>query len=169
MKKLQILKAVLDLIWFFSIVIEIVMIVSLILHLFNTNIHFHITIMQNMATDTISSKIFLTISILSTLLFIYSIYLLRKVVVLFQKGEIFNDKVICSFDLIGKLNILYTIINIVSLFIYILVTESKIDFSLNFSSNNSFLISISIGLFFMVISEIFKIAKNMKEDSDLMI
>jgi hypothetical protein len=46
-----------------------------------------------------------------------------------------------------------------------MVNQDHIELSLGFGSYDSFLISISLG-FFMVISEIFKIAASLKEEND---
>ena len=102
-------------------------------------------------------------------LFLYSIYLLRKVVGLFQKREIFNEEVVRSFSLIGQLIIISSLISNVSLFIYKIVEKGQVYLTLDLGSYDSFLISISLGLFFMVISTIFKIATNLKKENDLTI
>jgi EamA domain-containing membrane protein RarD len=85
----------------------------------------------------------------------------------FQKRDIFNPDVIKHFNLIGKLIISSSLLSNLSLFIYNMVNQDHIELSLGFGSYDSFLISISLGLFFMVISEIFKIAASLKEENEL--
>ena len=170
MRKLNILKTVLNLFWFFTLISIAGMLIFIPFYLFSSDIDIPIKIKgQEILADTILAKIVVFVNIISGLLFFYSIYLLRKLVGLFQKTKIFNDEVIRLFNLIGKLVIASSVISTISLFIYNAVERNHLGLSLDFGSYDSFLISISLGLFFMVISEIFKIAKNMKEDSDLMI
>jgi hypothetical protein len=107
--------------------------------------------------------------VVSGLLFLYSIYLLRKVVGLFQKREIFNEEIVKLFNLIGQLVIASSLISNVSLFIYKFVVKDHSDLTLDLGSYDSFLISISLGLFFIVISAVFKIATRMKEENELTI
>jgi len=170
MRKLNILKAILDLFWFFTLISIVGMLIFIPFYLFSSDVDIPIKIKgQEISANTILAKIVVIVNVISGLLFFYSIYLLRKLVGLFQKREIFSDEVVRLFNLIGRLVIASSVISTVSLFIYNAVERSHLGISLDFGSYDSFLISISLGLFFMVISEIFKIAKNMKEDSDLMI
>ncbi len=170
MRKLNILKTVLDLFWFFTLISIAGMLIFIPFYLFSSDFDIPIKIKgQEILADTILAKIVVFVNIISGILFFYSIYLLRKLVGLFQKREIFNDEVVRLFNLIGKLVIASSVISTISLFIYNAVERNHLGLTLDFGSYDSFLISISLGLFFMVISEIFKIAKNMKEESDLMI
>lgn len=170
MRKLNILKTVLDLFWFFTLFAILGMLIFIPFYLFSSDVDIPIKIKgQEVSANTILAKIVVIVNVISGLLFFYSIYLLRKLVGLFQKREIFSDEVVRLFSLIGKLVIASSVMSSISLFIYNAVERNHLGLSLDFGSYDSLLISISLGLFFMVISEIFKIAKNMKEDSDLMI
>lgn len=170
MRKLNILKAVLDLFWFFSIIGVLSIVVFLPFYLWNSDIDIPIKIKgQEIVSKTLFSKTIVFANVVSGILFVYSIYLLRKAVGLFQKREIFNDEVVRLFNLIGQLIIASSLISHLSLFIYNVVEKNHISFSLDLGSYDSFLISVSLGLFFMVISVIFKIAKNIKEENELTI
>lgn len=170
MRKLNILKTVLDLFWFFTLFAILGMLIFIPFYLFSSDVDIPIKIKgQEISANTILAKIVVIVNVISGLLFFYSIYLLRKLVGLFQKREIFSDEVVRLFNLIGKLVIASSVMSSISLFIYNAVERNHLGLSLDFGSYDLLLISISLGLFFMVISEIFKIAKNMKEDSDLMI
>lgn len=170
MKKLQILKAILDFIWFFSTIASIGLLIFLPFYLFGSDMDLPVTINgQEIVPNNLPSKLLIFATVISGLLFLFSIYLLRKVVGYFQKREIFNPHVIKNFNLIGKLIIVSSLISNSSLFIFNIINQHYIALSLGFGSYDSFLISISLGLFFMVISEIFKIAKNMKEENELTI
>lgn len=170
MRKLNILKAVLDFFWFFSLIAVIGLILFLPFYLLSSEINIPVKIKgQEISSQTIFSKVIVSTNVISSLLFLYSIYLLRKVVNLFRKREIFNDEVVRLFNLIGKLIVASSIIGSFSIFMYNMIERNHLGLSLDFGSYDSFLISVSLGLFFMVISEVFKIAKNMKEENDLTI
>jgi len=170
MRKLNILKAVLDFFWFFSLIAVISIIFILPFYLFSSEMTIPIKIRgYEITSQTIFSKVIVFINVMSGLLFLNSIYLLRKVVGLFQKREIFNDEVVRLFNLIGKLIIASSITSSFSIFVYNMAERNHLSISFDFGSYDSFLISVSIGLFFMVISEVFKIAKKMKEENELTI
>ena len=170
MRKLNILKTVLDIFWVFSIIGVIGTIIFIAFYLFDSDMNIPLKINgQLIDSQTLFSKIIVMVSIFSALMFLYSVYLLRKVITMFQKMEIFNDEVVRLSNLIGKLIILSSIISSVSLYIYNRIEDKNVDLTLDFGASNTLIISIILGLFFMVISEIFKIAKNMKEESELTI
>ena len=169
MRKLQILKALLDLFWFVSIIGLIGLIIFLPFLLFDGD---DITVKikgQEIISNDIFSKIIIIASAIGGLLFIYSIYLLRIVISYFHQRDIFNIEVIRNFNLIGKLIIFSSLISNSALFIFNMVKRNNIGLSLDIGSYDSFILSICLGLFFMVISEVFKIAKNMKEENELTI
>ena len=170
MRKLNILKTVLDIFWVFSIIGVIGTIIFIAFYLFDSDMNIPLKINgQVIDSQSLFSKITVMVSIFSALMFLYSVYLLRKVITMFQKMEIFNDEVVRLLNLIGKLIILSSIISSVSLYIYNRIEDKNVDLTLDFGASNTLIISIILGLFFMVISEIFKIAKNMKEESELTI
>jgi len=171
MRQLNILKAILDLVWFFSLLGAIGLAVFLPFYLFGTVVDIPIKIKgQEIATNNLFSKIIVFANVVSGLLFLYSIYMLRKVVGLFQKREIFNEEIVKSFNLIGQLVIASSLISNISLFIYKFVeNDDRADLTLDIGGYDSFLISISLGLFFIVISAVFKIATRMKEENELTI
>ena len=104
MRQLNILKAILDFFWFFSILGAIGLVVFLPLYLFESVIDIPIKIKgQEIATNNLFSKIIVFVNVVGGFLFLYSIYLLRKVVGLFQKREIFNDQIVHLFNRIGQL------------------------------------------------------------------
>lgn len=170
MRKLNILKAVLDFFWFFSLIGAFGIVVFLPFYLFGSEMDIPVKIKgQEITSQSIFSKAIVFINVFSGLVFLYSIYLLRKVVRLFQKREIFNAEVVRLFNLIGKLIVISSIMSSVSIFIYNMIERNHVGLSLDFGSYDSFLISVSIGLFFMVISEVFKIANKMKTENELTI
>jgi hypothetical protein len=170
MRQLNILKTILDIFWFFTLIGAIGVVAFLPFYLFGSAVDIPIKIKgQVITTKTLFSKIIVFINVVSGLLFLYSIYSLRKAVGLFQKGEIFNEEIVRLFNLIGQLVIASSLISNVSLFIYKFVVKDHADLTLDLGSYDSFLISISLGLFFIVISAVFKIATRMKEENELTI
>jgi hypothetical protein len=170
MKKLNFLKAILDLFWFFSIISIVAIVAFVVMYFFKGDFDIPIVIKgQAINSHSVMSKITVLANLISGFLFLYSIYLLRKVVTLFQKREIFTTIVIDCFSKIGNCIIASAVISSVSLMVYKAVEKKYAGFSIDFGGYDSFLIAVSLGLFFMVISEIFKIAKNMKEESELTI
>ena len=170
MRKLNFLKAILDLFWFFSCLAIVGILVFVGFYLFNAD--FEIPFRINgvaIETKTWEAKILVVSGICSGFIFMYSIYCLREVIILFQKKEIFTNKVITYFNTIGIAIIASAVISTVALLVFKVLIRNAAAISVDFGGYDSFLISISLGLFFMVISEIFKIAKNMKEESDLTI
>ena len=170
MRQFNILKAILDFFWFFSILGAIGLVVFLPFYLFESVIDIPIKIKgQEIATNNLFSKIIVFVNVVGGFLFLYSIYLLRKVVGLFQKREIFNDQIVHLFNRIGQLVIASSLTSNISLFIYKFVEKDQAGLSIDLGSYDSFLISISLGLFFIVIGAVFKIATRMKEENELTI
>jgi len=102
------------------------------------------------------------------LIFVYAVFLLKKITRQFSRTKIFEDTIIKQLSQVG-----YSFIGIAALlyipsFIYRL-TKHNLTIGFDFFNNlfNSFLFIISLGLFFMVLSSIFKIAKHIKEENDL--
>lgn len=170
MKKLQILKSLLDLFWFFSLISAVAVILFIPFYLTGNAGEIPVTIKgQVLAKGDLFSKIVIVVNVLSGLLFVYSVYLLRKVVKHFQNKDIFNADVIRYFGLIGKLIIASSIIGNITLFIFNAVNRNHVEMAMDFGGYDSFILSICLGLFFMVIAEVFKIAKNIKEENELTI
>lgn len=168
MKKLQILKTLLDLFWFFTL-ISLVGLIFFVPFLLTGNANeIDVKIKGQQITNAdLFSKMVIVLGVIAGILFVYSIYLLRKVVGYFQRREIFHNEVIHNFNLIGKLIIASSLISNGSLFVFNAVKRNHLGLDLDFGGYDSFILSICLGLFFMVISEVFKIAKNMKEENEL--
>ncbi len=171
MRKLQILKTLLDFFFVISIVAIIAMVVFIPIMFFSTepiDIPIKINGERILASD-FTTKVILTLGILSYCFFVYGIYQLRKVLNMFTKRIIFDETIILLFDKIGKSFLIASIFSCVPLFIYNVIhktNHSDIEFGGGFSS---FLFTASLGLFFMVLSEVFKMAKKMKEENELTI
>ena len=168
MKKINILKTLLDFIWFFSI-IGIIGITFFIPFMFFSDDTIAIPIKINgekILVFNLTTKIILTLGVIAYCFFVYGIYQLRKVLALFSKRIIFDEKIILLLHQIGVNFTLASLFTGIPTFFYNLMT--KVNVGLEFGSGfSSFLFTASLGLFFMVLSEVFKIAKTMKEENEL--
>ncbi|SHM94865.1 DUF2975 domain-containing protein [Polaribacter sp. KT 15] len=167
MKKLNILKAIVDFLWIFSIPIVLIIIgISIAVFFVDLN-DLNIKINSiDFDNNTPLSKILLSIAALNYLLIIAALYFFRKVLHFFIRVKIFEETVIASFKKIGNLLAISGIISLVISFINKIYFQQKI--SLEFGLNQH-LVIICLGLFFLTLSEIFKIAKNTKLENDLTI
>ncbi|MDD2822059.1 MAG: DUF2975 domain-containing protein [Flavobacterium sp.] len=165
MKKLNLLKAIIDFVWIMAL-ITIPILIFFIGYLLISNEPFDIPIKMNGVKITVlnlTTKLVLLFASLSYLTIVYSLYFTKKLLKLFQLKIIFDDKVIHHFNKIGVLFIVSGFLAGVPVFIYkIIIREISIEIG-----SNPFLYLVSLGLFSMVLSEVFKIAKTMKEENEL--
>ena len=167
MKKINILKTIVDLLWIFSMPVVLIIIgvsfTTFFVDLSDLNIELNtININQN----DLFSKILFVISSLNYLLLIVALYFFRKVLTNFVRVRVFEEVVISSFKKIGNLLTFSGFISLIISIIGKIYFEQKV--SLEFGLNQH-LVIICLGLFFLVLSEIFKIAKNAKQENDLTI
>ncbi len=167
MRKINILNAIVDLLWIFSMPIVLMVfgfcIAIFFVDLSDLNIKINSV---NFNNDTLLSKILLVISILNYLLIITALYLFRKVLNYFIRIKIFEETVITSFKKTGNLLAISGIISLSVSMISKIHFEQKI--TLEFGLNQH-LVIICLGLFFLVLSEIFKISRHQKQENDLTI
>lgn len=170
MRKIYILRAILEFMLYFLLLggVALLIITPFILTDSDWDIPIKINGVVSSSFNSVYSKIGLIVSVLSYFLFVYAIYLLKKTVTLFIKGKIFDNQVISNLSSIGKIFIIVTLIINTVEFIFKVTTTQKATLMIN-SGFDSFLFVISIGLFFIIISEVFKIAKNMKDENELTI
>lgn len=167
MRKLNILKAITDLLWILSIPL-VLMIIGFSIAVFFVDLgDLNIKINSvNFNSDTLLSKTLLVISALNYLLIIAALYFFKKILNYFIRVKIFEEKVISSFMKMGNLLLVSGIISFTISMINKVYFEQKI--SLEFGLNQH-LVIICLGLFFLILSEVFKIAKNQKKENDLTI
>jgi len=167
MKKINILKTIVDLLWIFSMPVVLIIIgvsfTTFFIDLSDLNIELN-TI--NMNQNDLFSKILFVVSSLNYLLLIVALYFFRKVLTNFVSVRVFEEVVISSFKKIGNLLTFSGFISLIISRIGKIYFEQKV--SLEFGLNQH-LVLICLGLFFLVLSEIFKIAKNAKQENDLTI
>jgi len=170
MRKLYILKTIVDLFWFFSLLAALALLIFLPILFFSSepiDIPINIGGTEMLVLDLIS-KIIIFGLFLSYCFFMYGIFLFKKVLSLFAEKQIFEAKVIVLLNRIGVFFLIASVIAVVMQFFARAYVKDEIGISLG-SGFDSFLFTSSIGLFFMVLAEVFQTGKNMKEENDLTI
>lgn len=177
MRKLKILKALVDLFFFLS-VIAMVAVVLVLPIMFTTKdvvdipitIGGHVFLLSSNDLTNLTSNIelkgILPFLVMAYFGFVMGIFYLRKLLSLFEKKIIFEQESILLLYKIGEWFLYSSLFTAVPLFIYNLLYNKNVNLDLS-SGFSSFLFTLSLGLFFMVLSEVFTIAKNMKEENEL--
>ncbi|MGB0890962.1 MAG: DUF2975 domain-containing protein [Flavobacteriaceae bacterium] len=167
MRKIKTLRIIVDIIWIISIVglilVAVIGVYAFLSGGLSDNFKFN-----GIETSKLSKlNLFLIIFLNAfNLLIYYCIYLFREIVHAFDNLKVFSKTVIDNFNKIGFILILVGIINTVNSLLTTLVYEK---FSSSFSLNWNTLGLVALGLFCSVLSEIFKISKNLKKENDLTI
>ncbi|WP_179334166.1 DUF2975 domain-containing protein [Winogradskyella costae] len=99
-----------------------------------------------------------------TFVSIYCFYLFRKTLDFFLKAEPFHEEVIVNFYKIGRFLVIIGILGSVFLFLVRMIVKNQLKLNLGLSP---YIIILCLGLFFMVLSEVFKVAKKAKEENEL--
>ncbi|WP_338409062.1 DUF2975 domain-containing protein [uncultured Flavobacterium sp.] len=114
---------------------------------------------------SIQTKVLLIFMTFAALLIVYCLFLFRNILRLFQRVKIFDLEVIKSFHVIGVLLLISAFLaGVPSFVIRVLKKEVNLEIGVN-----PFVILFCLGLFFMVLSEVFIIAKKQKEENELTI
>lgn len=168
MRRLSILKAIAHFVFImFAIALVFVIPAFFMLMIMPGSIPFKVNgdVAQNADAELL---ILLFLFIVGAVFFVYALYLFRKVLELFSKRRFFDEAVIRNFDQIGKAIIIGYLIGAVPAFLYKLIVNNQLELEFSFSFYSGMGI-IGLGLFFMVLSEVFLNAKNMKEENELTI
>ncbi len=167
MKSLQILRTLVDIFLFYAVLGALTALFIVPMMIIDPSAKIPVTIkgIDVVGEDWLSIFVII-LGAISAFFFVYAIFILRRVLILFQKNEIFTDKVIRYFRTIGKFIVISTLLSSLPLFIYNVINRNniKIEFGAGF---DSMLLWISLGLLFMVIAEIFNRAKMMKDENEL--
>lgn len=167
MRKLYLLKAIVDFVWIMAL-ITIPFLLIFIGYLLMSNEPFDVPIKMNGIEITVldfNAKIVLFFATLSYLILLYGLYLIKILLRLFQLKIIFDDKIIFYFNRIGNLFILSGFVYGIPAFFY-KISQGEIKIEIG---TNPFLYLISLGLFFTVLAEVFKMGKQLKEENELTI
>ncbi|MGV3461489.1 MAG: DUF2975 domain-containing protein [Flavobacterium sp.] len=107
--------------------------------------------------------IMLAVKIISIGFYVYALYLFKNVLTQFAKKRLFSLEVIRNLDQAGKAVLTGFGVYVVAEFIYAVTVEGTFEMGITFES----VFTIVTGLFLIVLSEVFMVAKGMKEENDL--
>lgn len=169
MKKLYWLNAMVNFFWIISMItIPIAFIAMIGVFFFDTDVE-GLNIRMNgndVKLVDFSSKVYFSINALSYLALVYIVYLFKQLISIFLKAQIFSEKVISIFHQIGFVLLGNGLLLMITTFVYTLYVEKSMELEFGISQNA---IMIFMGIFFMVLSEIFRISKNIQLENDLTI
>ncbi len=169
MKKLNILKRLIDVFWIMLCILSFALFLFTIAYLvFGDSIVGFLIERAELQIGNVSIVKVITLSFffLISLTIAHVLYLFKKALEAFQKQNPFSNIVVANFNKIGKLLIVVGIVPGLFFFVLSLFPISDVEFFVEFGSN---LITICMGLFFIVLSEVFKVAKMVKEENELTI
>ncbi len=161
------LKTILDILFFLLIVSYSGMILYLIYQTL-TDVPLDLKVNGNEITELSPAIIFiLAIKILISAIFIYIIYLLRKVVRSFFKRKLFTPLQITSLNLIGQLIIIFSLTEVLTdFFLSLSLNKARIGISVE-NSFDSIWFTLALGLFFILLSKSFRYATGLQEENEL--
>lgn len=165
MKKLNFLKALIDFAWIMMcLALPLIFIFAGIIFFSNETFDIPVKISgSELKVIDFKSKIVLLVLLFSAALLFYGLYLFKKLLRLFQQKIIFDFRVVTIVKRIGYVVCAFSLLSGISNFI-IEFWERKFTVSLGF---NSYVLLFALGLFFLVLSEVFVIANKLKEENDL--
>ncbi|QYJ69176.1 DUF2975 domain-containing protein [Flavobacterium litorale] len=168
MRRLSLLKTVTDILFILTMIGAIFGLPLIIMvFLFPDSIPFKLDADSELLQGKEQWEIIILLLLLyvGALFFVYALYLFRKTLDLFRKRIIFDDRVIKNFDQTGKAILIgYSII--AASIVLAWITSPSHDITIGIAFNNS-LLTIGLGLFFIVLAEVFQTAKGMKEENEL--
>ncbi|MFO8146631.1 MAG: DUF2975 domain-containing protein [Gillisia sp.] len=164
------LKTILDILYILLIISIISSLILFILSLmFSEKIPFSVKI-NEYEIEEFSNAIILGISLefIISGIFIYIIYILRKVVRSFFKRKLFTPLQISGLKLIGQLIIIGGLAEMVLAFVMKLIIENKATVGINIDSSfDSLWFQLALGLFFILLSKSFSFAGKLQDENDL--
>ncbi|WP_179316600.1 DUF2975 domain-containing protein [Winogradskyella undariae] len=169
MRKLIILKSLIDFVWIVTCIPALLLLAFFAVYMFIEPESLNMildTDTSNIETSLMAAQLFGLVFIALAFITIYCVYLFRKTLRYFQKVKPFHMDVIVNFYKIGYLLTSVGIASSVLVFVGQLVFKSQLKINLGLSP---YLMLICLGLFFMVLSEVFKVAKYAKEENNLTI
>lgn len=103
-------------------------------------------------------------------IFVYVVYILRKIVRSFFKRKLFTSLQISGLKLAGQLIILVSLGEAALNFIFKLVMGNRVSTGIQMEESfGSFWFSLALGMFFILMAKSFHYAKSLKEEQDLTI
>ncbi|WP_081891274.1 DUF2975 domain-containing protein [Gillisia sp. Hel_I_29] len=170
MKSLQLLKLSID-ICFIILIIDVIFSFFTYLMLILYGEPFTVTIndsQKEIVDLNFSSGLLIISNFAVTLLSTYAIYLLRKLIRSFFKNSFFTKLQIALFRLIGQLIVLSVVLQFIVHFFSTMLLEKRLEIGVSVDSGYySSLFILSIGLFFIYMSKLFKKSRSLQEENDL--
>lgn len=169
MKPPLFLKRVLDICLFFILFTLLISIAASIVNAVNQEDLIPVSLNgEKIKTYTLPVIIVIFLGIIKSSLYIFIIYVLRKLIKSFFKDILFTRFQINTLNLTGQLIILASFISPILNFISAIILKSKARLGVNVElSMNSFWFTLAIGLFFILLSKVFLNAQEIKEENDL--
>ena len=165
MKKLNFLKGIVDFVWI-TMLITIPFLLFFIVMVLIDSEPLDVPLKVNgtiLEVVDLKTKVLFGFLCLSASLIIYGLFLFRKLLRLFQLKIIFDLEIVILMKRLGFVIILSALLGgIPNLILEIVKNNISLSIGLN-----PFVLLFSLGLFFLVLSEVFTIAKNIKEENDL--
>lgn len=115
------------------------------------------------------SKSLVVLVLISNIIFVYSIYLFKKTTSFFEKKDVFNNEVILNLKKIGQLILISSLIKGVPLFLFYTFHVSNQHVKHKHGLLNLDFPLVCLAVFFMVLAEVFKMGKQLKEENELTI
>lgn len=165
MRKLNFLKGIVDFVWI-TMLITIPFLLFFIVMVLIESEPLDVPIKVNgtiLEVVDLKTKVLFGFLCISASLIIYGLFLFRKLLRLFQLKIIFDLEIVSLMKRLGFVIILSALLGGIPNFILEIV-KNNISLSLGL---NPFVLLFSLGLFFLVLSEVFVIAKHLKEENDL--
>lgn len=120
---------------------------------------------EPMTTVTAELVIVLISLVIGLVFFAYALYLFKTNLGLFEKKKIFDATVIKNFAQMGKAILLGYLFCAVPVTLYKILAKNATEIDFEFIIDSLFIVG--LGLFFIVLSEVFQMAKNIKEENNL--
>ncbi|MCF4100470.1 DUF2975 domain-containing protein [Gillisia sp. M10.2A] len=168
MKPPVLLKTILD-ICFFLLICSLFSPLELLIHFQMNDSPLPIELNNRLITTfNYNTIILLIINYSITIIYVYIVYLLRKLVRSFFKNAYFTRLQISLFRLIGQLIILATISEFIMSLYTTLVLDKRIGFNFSIDgSHNNLFYTLAIGLFFIYLGKLFNKSKSLQEENEL--
>lgn len=117
-------------------------------------------------TERESAAFFYSVFYIGHVAFTYALFQFKKTLELFYKNIYFDDRVISSLNLTGK-SFLGAAALLAGLeFLYHVIVDGTFEIGIDFSFDSVFF-ALVLGLFFLVLSDVFANAKQLKDENDL--
>jgi hypothetical protein len=164
MRKIKILKAIVDFIWWTSIIgltVIFFILIGVLIGIIPVSPNFTINKIDTQNLTTLQQTILIILNLVN-LLIIYCLYLFRQIIHSFNSLKIFNLLIIKNFNRIGFHLVIVGFAYILNNFlthIFNNVLQVELEFGVGIGC-------ISLGLFSIILSEIFTIAKTAKQENE---